>query len=179
VEKEVERLSVLVNELLQVTRAEGDPHSRNVSPIDLREFLSVLVEDCRIEAAARDCTIDLAIRDSVIWQGDPELLHRAVENVLRNAIHHAPEGSEIEVDLLANGQNVTIRVRDRGPGVPEGQLTEIFRPFYRVEEDRSRQNGGGVGLGLSIAERAVRVHHGEIRATNAQPGLSVELKLPR
>jgi two-component system sensor histidine kinase CpxA len=179
VEKEVERLSVLVNELLQVTRAEGDPHSRNVSPIDLQEFLSALVEDCRIEAAARDCTIDLAIRDSIIWQGDPELLHRAVENVLRNAIHHAPEGSEIEVDLLANGQNVTIRVRDRGPGVPDGQLTEIFRPFYRVEEDRSRQNGGGVGLGLSIAERAVRVHHGEIRATNAQPGLLVELKLPR
>jgi len=74
---------------------------------------------------------------------------------------------------------VTIRVRDHGPGVPENQLTEIFRPFYRVEEDRNRNNGGGVGLGLSIAERAVRVHHGEIRAANAGPGLAVELKLPR
>ncbi|MBC7925659.1 MAG: ATP-binding protein, partial [Bryobacteraceae bacterium] len=113
------------------------------------------------------------------WQGDPELLHRAVENVLRNAIHHAPEGTEIEVDLQVNPQAVTIRVRDHGPGVPEGQLSEIFRPFYRVEEDRNRQNGGGVGLGLSIAERAVRVHHGEIRAENAEPGLAVELRLPR
>ncbi|MBC8167183.1 MAG: histidine kinase, partial [Bryobacteraceae bacterium] len=80
---------------------------------------------------------------------------------------------------LASGQTVTIRVRDHGPGVPEKQLTEIFRPFYRVEEDRSRQNGGGVGLGLSIAERAVRVHHGEIHAANADPGLCVEMKLPR
>lgn len=179
VEKEVQRLTVLVNELLQVTRAEGDPDSRNVAAIDLRDFLSSLVEDCRIEAEARGCTIDLAIRNSIIWHGDPELLHRAVENVLRNAIHHAPENSEIEVDLLANGQSVTIRVRDHGPGVPDSELTEIFRPFYRVEEDRSRQNGGGVGLGLSIAERAVRVHHGEITAANADPGLSVELKLPR
>ena len=179
VQKEVERLTVLVNELLQVTRAEGDPASRNVSVIDLREFFSALVEDCRIEAQARGCTIDLVIRDSVKWQGDPELLHRAVENVLRNAIHHAPANSEIEVDLQASDRDVTIRVRDHGPGVPEQQLTEIFRPFYRVEEDRSRQNGGGVGLGLSIAERAVRVHRGQIRAENADPGLAVELTLPR
>lgn len=179
VQKEVERLSVLVNELLQVTRAEGDPESRNVAHIDLREFLSAMVDDCRIEAEARGCTIDLAVRDQVSWQGDPELLHRAVENVLRNAIHHAPSGTEIEVDLQATADSVIIRIRDHGPGVPSEQLTEIFRPFYRVEEDRSRNNGGGVGLGLSIAERAVRVHHGEIRAENASPGLAVELKLPR
>ncbi len=179
VQKEVERLSVLVNELLQVTRAEGDPDSRNVAHIDLREFLSALVDDCRIEAEARGCTLELSVHDNVSWQGDPELLHRAVENVVRNAIHHAPSGTEVRVELLTSNDSVTIRVRDYGPGVPEAQLTEIFRPFYRVEEDRSRSNGGGVGLGLSIAERAVRVHHGEIRAENAGPGLAVELRLPR
>ncbi|MDZ4797187.1 MAG: ATP-binding protein [Bryobacteraceae bacterium] len=179
VHKEVERLTVLVNELLQVTRAEGDPDSRNLAHIDLREFLTALVEDCRIEAEARGCTINLAIRDGVSFQGDPELLHRAVENVLRNAIHHAPAGTQIEVDLMATAEAVQIRIRDHGPGVPEEQLTEIFRPFYRVEEDRGRGNGGGVGLGLSIAERAIRAHKGEIRAQNADPGLVVELRLPR
>jgi two-component system sensor histidine kinase CpxA len=63
--------------------------------------------------------------------------------------------------------------------VPDEDLARIFAPFFRVEEDRSRENGGGVGLGLAIAQRAVRVHNGAIRAFNANPGLLVEIRLPR
>ena len=177
IKREVDRLSTLVGELLQVTRAEGDPASRNFSDIDVAEFLRELAGDCAIEAHARGCTIDLHVRENATWTGDRELLHRAVENVVRNAIAHAPDGTEIEVDLIPGPEQITIRVRDYGPGIPEEHLERVFQPFFRVEEDRGRNNGG-VGLGLAIAQRAVRVHNGEIRATNADPGLLVEIRLP-
>jgi signal transduction histidine kinase len=179
VTKEVERLATLVGELLQVTRAEGDVESRNIADIDLSALLESIVDDCQIEAEARNCTIDLLIPNRIFWPGDKELVHRAFENVLRNAIAHTPEGSVVEVDLRVTENQVICRIRDYGPGVPDDQLSEIFRPFFRVEEDRNRENGGGVGLGLAIAERAIRVHHGQILAHNVQPGLLIELKLPR
>jgi signal transduction histidine kinase len=179
VEKEVARLSMLVGELLQVTRAEGDPAARNTAAIDLRPFVEALAEDCRIESEARGCTIRVAGPEHLNWEGDRELLHRAVENVLRNAVRHAPADSNIEIDLADERDHVSVRIRDYGPGVPDADLTHIFRPFFRVEEDRSRNGAGGVGLGLAIAERAVRIHHGEIRAANMNPGLMIELRLPR
>jgi two-component system sensor histidine kinase CpxA len=178
VDKEVDRLTTLVGELLQVTRAEGDPESRNLSAINLSDFLSSLVEDCRIEAQARACDVALRTPSGVTWSGDRELLHRAVENVLRNAIHHAPKGSQVEVELDEAARDAVIRIRDFGEGVAEEHLSEIFQPFYRVEEDRNRSNGG-VGLGLAIAKRAVQAHNGSIRALNADPGLLVEIRLPK
>lgn len=175
--KEVDRLATLIGELLQVTRAEGDPQSRNVSAVGLDAFLSDLVESCRIEAEARGCKLNLRVPDHVMWSGDRELLHRAVENVLRNAISYSPQGASIDVELAQVKAEIVIRVRDYGPGVPETELDKIFRPFYRVEEHRAR-NQGGVGLGLAIAQRAVAVHHGAIRASNANPGLMLEIRLP-
>jgi two-component system sensor histidine kinase CpxA len=111
-------------------------------------------------------------------RGEPELLRRAVENVVRNAIRHAPEGTAVEVSLELHGDVATIVVRDHGPGVPDDLLGNIFEPFYRVEGDRSRASGG-VGLGLAIARRAVELHHGKIAAQNARPGLLVKIELPR
>ncbi len=178
-ERELDRLTILVNSLIEVTRAEGDPAARAFVPVDLPGLLQSIVESCRIEAGQRECEIDLFVREPVTCQGDEELLYRAVENVLRNAIRHAPENSTVDVDLTAEPTTAVLHIRDYGPGVPEEELHRLFAPFYRVEPDRSRENGGGVGLGLSIADRAVRVHHGEIRARNAYPGLLVELRLPR
>jgi signal transduction histidine kinase len=109
--------------------------------------------------------------------GTRELLRRAVENVLRNAIRYSPENSSIQVSLAEDNHNAVIVVRDHGPGVPEDTLTRIFDPFFRVEEARSA-NGGGSGLGLSIAKRAVQAHHGAISAENASPGLRVRLIIP-
>lgn len=176
--KEVDRLAALVDELLQITRAEGDPDSRNVSVIDVSAFLASLVDDCRIEAQARGCALALHADEKIQWSGDRELLHRAIENVLRNAIRHTEPGTTVEVRLVREPDSVVIRVRDHGPGVPEEHLPNIFQPFYRVDENRSRDQGG-VGLGLAIASRAVRVHHGQIEARNLHPGFLVELKLPQ
>src|SRR5882672_10091593 len=108
--------------------------------------------------------------------GDERLLRRAMENVLRNAIRYSPESERIEISLQEDSGTATVGVRDRGPGVPEEMLKDIFRPFFRVESDRAR-NTGGTGLGLAIAERSVRLHHGTIQARNASPGLLVEIKL--
>ena len=109
--------------------------------------------------------------------GDPELLRRAVENVIRNAIRYSPRDTAVEVKLARSNGRVLVDVRDHGPGVPEEALPRLFDAFYRVESDRNR-NSGGIGLGLSIARRAIELHKGHIRARNAKPGLEVELELP-
>jgi two-component system sensor histidine kinase CpxA len=119
----------------------------------------------------------LAQRPAVKVTGNPELIRRAVENVIRNAIRYTPSGTAVEVAVEA-GDPVVVRVRDRGPGVPEGELNRIFDAFYRVGTDRNRQSGG-VGLGLAIARRAVELHQGTIRAHNMNPGLEVEIRLPQ
>jgi signal transduction histidine kinase len=109
--------------------------------------------------------------------GDRELLRRAVENVLRNAIRYSPEHVDIDVTLAENSHSATIAVRDYGPGVPTESLSQIFDPFFRVEEARDEESGG-IGLGLSIAKRAVRLHRGTITAQNAVPGLRVQIAIP-
>ena len=109
--------------------------------------------------------------------GNRELLRRAVENVLRNGIRYSPEQSTIDVSITEDGCAANIAVRDYGPGVPEDALTRIFDPFFRVEEARDA-SGGGSGLGLSIAKRAMQVHHGSITAENASPGLLVRIAIP-
>jgi two-component system sensor histidine kinase CpxA len=177
IEKEVDRLTTLVSELLQVTRAESDPASRNLEEIPLRELLEDVVEDSGMESAAHDCRIHLAALEPVLVRGDRELLRRAVENIVRNAIRYAPKGTTVEVKLERKPEAAVLSIRDYGPGVPEESLANLFKPFFRVEADRNRSSGG-VGLGLSIAQRAVAVHQGMIRARNARPGLLVEIELP-
>jgi len=100
-----------------------------------------------------------------------------VENVVRNAIRYSPEKSAIEVALGEDEKDAHITIRDYGPGVPENAMKRIFDPFFRVEEARNT-NGGGSGLGLSIAKRAVSVHRGSIAAENATPGLRVTILIP-
>jgi signal transduction histidine kinase len=145
--------------------------------IPLDGLLHDIVRDCDLEAEARACRLALRIERPVIVVGERELLHRAVENVVRNAIHHAPAGTPVEVSLELREDVATIVVRDYGPGVPVEMLEAIFKPFLRVESDRSRASGG-VGLGLAIARRAVELHRGRITARNADPGLVIAIELP-
>ncbi len=178
IQREADRLNTLVGELLQITRAEGDPGTLRAGPVRLDELLLDLVEDCSIEAHDRNSTLRLSAPDSITVSGDGELLRRAIENVVRNAIRFAPAGTAVEVDLRKRSAGTAvIAVRDYGPGVPEQSLERIFDAFYRVEEHRNRASGG-VGLGLSIARRAVDLHRGAIRARNANPGLLMEIEIP-
>jgi signal transduction histidine kinase len=177
IKRDIGRLTVLVNELLQLTRAEGDPAAQCLQPLPLNELLDGLLDDCEMEAEAKGCSLILTKADPCTVNGQPELLRRAVENVVRNAIRHAPEETAVEICMELNGNVATISVRDHGPGVPDNLLGAIFEPFVRVEGDRSRASGG-VGLGLAIARRAVGLHRGRITAQNAHPGLLVRIELP-
>jgi signal transduction histidine kinase len=140
-------------------------------------LLEELVAVSSLEAQAHASEVRFAGAPPVTVQGDPELLRRAIENVIRNAIRHAPAGTAVEAALEAANGQAKVLIRDYGPGVPEEALPRIFDAFYRVESDRDRASGGA-GLGLSIARRAVELHQGVITARNAQPGLLVEIDLP-
>ena len=114
--------------------------------------------------------------------GAPMLLHSAIENVVRNAARYTEEGSNAEITLERGqgsaGPEAVIRIVDSGPGVPEEALDKLFRPFYRIDDARGRQTGG-VGLGLAITDRAIRLHGGTVKASNRPGGgLQVEIRLP-
>lgn len=175
--KEIDRLTELVGTLVEVTRAEGDPSASNLELVRLDDLLHDVVEDCRLEAEARGCSIGVNGNVDLSFRGDRELLRRAVENVVRNAIRHTPEGSVVNVEMKGTKQIARICVRDSGPGVPEELLSRIFEPFFRADDSRDKATGG-VGLGLAIAHRAVSVHQGRVWAENASPGLQVWIELP-
>jgi signal transduction histidine kinase len=176
IQKEADRLNALVGELLQVTRAEGDSSTFRSQRVALDELVAEVVEDGRLEAEARGCGIALESQPVSI-AGDPELLRRAIENIVRNGIRYSPTGTDLEVRLIRRERQACVEVRDYGAGVPEDSLPRIFDAFYRVEADRDRASGGA-GLGLAIARRAIELHHGTVNARNAHPGLVVEIDLP-
>ncbi len=178
IQKEADRLNALIGQMLEVTRLEGDPTQRRVDRVELNQLIGDLMESCSIEARARGCSLSIESTPAVTVDGDGELLRRTIENVMRNAIRYAPRDSKVEVSLENGGGRARVRIRDYGPGVPEASLPHLFDPFYRVDADRNR-GSGGAGLGLSIARRAAwNWHHGALRASNAGPGLLVEIELP-
>jgi signal transduction histidine kinase len=129
-------------------------------------------------AEPRACQIRVAGHIAGSLACDRELVRRALENVLRNAIRFSPQGSHVEVELCDAPACVSLTVRDYGPGVPAAALGRIFEPFFRVDESRGSDRGGA-GLGLSIARRAVILHGGRVTARNVDPGLMVAIELPR
>ncbi|HUK24237.1 MAG TPA: ATP-binding protein [Terriglobales bacterium] len=181
IELEADRLNELIGRLLTVARLEGDEIIQR-TPLDLAALVEEVVTDANFEAQARDCRVDFCSKGEARVMGNPTLLRSAVENVVRNAIRYTREGSVVEVRLEPQGDppgsEIALRVMDSGPGVPEESLDKLFRPFYRIDDDRGRTTGG-VGLGLAITERAVRLHGGRAKASNrAEGGLVVEIFLP-
>jgi two-component system sensor histidine kinase CpxA len=182
IERESTRLNELIGRLLTIARLESGSNSLRKSTIHLEELVREIAKDATFEAQARHCSVDCVIADDCTVIGDASLLHSAIENVVRNATRYTEEGSAVQVRLEegpgAKGREAVVRVTDSGPGVPEEALTKLFLPFYRIDDARGRTTGG-VGLGLAIAERAVLLHGGSVRATNRpQGGLMVEIRIP-
>jgi len=177
-QKEVDRLTSLVGSILEVTRAEGDPASRRSETIAIEALLRDVAQTCQLEAEARGCHLVVRAHTSRTLQGDAELLRRAVENVVRNAIRYAPAGTDVELRAEEGAKDLAITVRDAGSGVPDEFLPRLSQPFFRVEDARDYSPAGSVGLGLSIANRAVQLHRGTLVAENAHPGLRVTLTFP-
>jgi two-component system sensor histidine kinase CpxA len=168
--------------LLTLARLEGGEDAMRRTPIALDELVRDICEDADFEAQSRQCRVHCDIQSDPVIFGSASLLHSAIENVVRNAMRHTPDGTDVEIQLAmepANGKaDAVVRVVDHGPGVPQESLEKLFRPFYRLDDARGRQTGG-VGLGLAITERAVRLHGGSVRAVNRpEGGLMVEIRLP-
>jgi signal transduction histidine kinase len=178
IERDVDRIATMVSELVEITRAEGDPEARKFEIIDLKQVVNDIVGEERIDAELRECRLQVSGRLERPLLGDPELLRRAIANVLRNAIRYSPSHAAVEVTLAETADTSLVEIRDHGPGVSDELLSQIFKPFFRVEDSRDTSSGG-IGLGLSIAMRAVQVHQGTITAENAKPGLKVQIMLPR
>ena len=178
IEEEVEELGALIGQLLTLTRLENADAVIAAQPVDLAALLAEICADADFEASATNRTVELIENQPVTVCGDASLLKSAIENVVRNALNHAPDSEKIAVSSQTTATEAIVRVRDWGAGVPDDALDELFRPFYRVATARDRQSGG-TGLGLSITQRALISHGGNARAFNAEGGgLEVELHLP-
>ncbi len=177
---ESERLELLVNDVLGLLRESSETVVMSDDVIDLTGLMSDLVEVVNYEVPEGKPGVRWRAGDPCELRGDRELLWRAMENLLRNALRYTdPEkGVLLGLDVGKRRSRATVEVRDFGSGVPEAELEKIFEPFYRVHESRDRDSGGH-GLGLSIAANAVKHHGGSIQARNAKEGgLVVTIVLP-
>jgi len=182
IERESERLNEMIGQLLALSRWEAGAEVIRRVPLDLAALVREVAEDADFEARGQGRSVELGECEECETAGTPALLRSAFENVVRNAVRHTPEGTSASIALKClrseGGGEAVLTVLDKGPGVPEETLKEIFRPFYRVDDSRTRETGG-TGLGLAITERAVRLHGGTVRAENLSGGgFVVELRLP-
>jgi two-component system, OmpR family, sensor histidine kinase CpxA len=181
IEIEADRLNQLIQRLLTIARLESGTDGLRKATLSLRELVEQVAHDAEYETPGRGCRVLADANDEFLLEGDPDVLRSAVENVIRNATRYTAEGTTVEVRLergQAANAEIVIRVLDSGPGVPNEALQKIFEPFYRLDDARNRQTGGA-GLGLSIADRAIRLHGGQVRASNRKEGgLQVEIRIP-
>ena len=203
IDRESNRLNELIQKLLTIARLEAGEESIEKSPVHLDQLIHEIARDAAFEAQSRHCQVEAEVIDDCVVMGSPSLLHSAIENVVRNAIRYTDEGTKVELRLErdikvpadtglkkiapheahsgndgAGKAEAVVRVIDSGPGVPENAIDKLFRSFYRIDDARGRQTGG-VGLGLAITDRAVRLHSGTIRISNRpEGGLMVEIRLP-
>jgi len=176
IEREGERMNGLVGELLTLSRLEAGV-AGPLEDIEIGELLADIVEDTRFEGAAKQVGIDYAPGEMAEIRANPELLHRAIENVVRNALRFSPAGGAIRIEAgRVESGHFRISIGDDGPGVPESQLDNIFKPFFRGD---GQSVAGGYGLGLAIARQVIAAVDGKIAAKNrVGGGLLVEIDLP-
>lgn len=181
-QKELSRLKVLVDDLLELSRLE------NSLPMNQSHYEGLILNDVVQNAwssirplAEQRCIHLMMTGEPEAWmRGDQPRLHRAILNLLDNALRYAPDGSAVEVDLQPSGGWWLLAVRDHGQGLSEPDLERMFQRFYRGDPSRARTTRSGSGLGLAIVQQIAVNHGGRIQARN-QPdgGASIELLLPR
>ena len=177
-DRNLTRLDDLINQVLTMARMEAGDHYQLADYVDITVLLRELIDDIRIEAEAKGCRLTTAIPpDERIIPANQELLRRALENVLRNAVYHTPPGQPISAELTVQAEYCEIRIRDKGPGIDPDKLARIFQPFFRVDDARNPTKG--FGLGLAIAQRAIRIHRGDVTANNlTDGGLEMVIRIP-
>jgi len=173
-ELETERLDVLIGQLLSAP----DNHSTMEDSIDLVSLLQQVCDDANFEAQTTHKRVNYSTDlEEVVIPSHGDLMEKAFQNVIRNAVHYTKDNGVVTVRLDKTDAGLSVTVDDQGPGVPAAELEKIFEPFYRIDEARQRDTGG-FGLGLSIARRAIERHGGQLNAENLNEGLRVSMEIP-
>jgi signal transduction histidine kinase len=177
-QRDTARIDTLVGELLTLARLNSGMAKITNEMVDVCELIEQIAHDARLEADTKHCRVEVSLPESMIIRGNHELLYRAIENVVRNAVLHSPEESRVGIVVRPDNstQYAVITVSDQGNGVPPSQLESIFQPFFR---SASNSEKSGYGLGLAITQRVVQAHGGKIGAKNLTlGGLEMEISLP-
>jgi len=177
--QEADRLNELIGHLLTLARLESGAGIPAAELVNLTMLLLEIAGDVDFEAASNGRGVKIVSSEEVTVTGSRELLRRAIENIVRNAAHYTAKNTRVEISLSVEGKEAEIWVVDYGAGVPEQDLPHLFEPFYRVAKARERETGGA-GIGLAIAEQAVKAHGGRMTARNGDDhnGLIVTITLP-
>ena len=173
VEEEAENISELVDEILTFSRAELRPEAIVLEQVNLTE----IVNRAMVREKIIHNHIHVTIDKNISVKANPDLLVRALTNVIRNAVRYGGEPGPVEISATISAETVILEVADAGPGIPQIYLERIFEPFFRLESDRNRAHGG-TGLGLAIVKTCIDACQGEVSARNRQPsGLVIVIKL--
>ena len=172
-----ERLEELINEFFEITRFSTSKLSLELAPTNLSRMLMQITYEFQPVLAQKELKWDLNIPDNVLIQCDPDKLERAVDNLIRNAVHYSFENSAIDFSLEPAADKVIIRIQNKGNTIPPEKLERIFEQFYRLDDARSADTGGA-GLGLAIAREIIELHHGTITAASADETITFEISLP-
>jgi two-component system sensor histidine kinase CpxA len=176
IESESVRLNEMISRILTLARLESGGEDYSKTRVDLSELVREIAADAEFEASGKGKAVSAEKIEECKIEGNENLLRSAIDNVVRNAVRYTAEKTAVDVSLQTSNGHVIVKVRDHGGGVPQSELENLFRPFYRVGEARERKTGG-TGLGLAIAQRAVAVHGGSITAENIDGGLEVKIVL--
>lgn len=175
-EREIARMDRMTAEMLALSRLEGGLPGMEQEPVDLAELTRQRMDAAHVEAEARGISLHWVDNGPVSVIGSGILLERALDNVIANAIKFSPAEGQVDVSVGRFGGRAEVRIRDHGPGVPAEELELLFRPFYR---GTNAVHAEGHGLGLTIVQRVMQVHGGEVSTRNAEGGgLEVSIRLP-
>lgn len=173
---EIERLSLLVDQLLDLSRIESGASTLEVTDVNLATLLDEVADDFRFHHA--DLEVSVAADAQVAVSADESKLRQIIINLLANAARHSPAGQTIVLGAQHHGSQVELTVADRGPGIPFDERQRVFQRFYRSEAGRA-SDSGGAGLGLAITAGLVELHRGTIVATANEPtGCAIVVTLP-
>lgn len=178
IENESQKLNDMISRLLTLSKLESGAKDFDQRDLNLKTLVEQVAADAAFEAGGKGRSVKIVRADECRVFGSETLIRSAFENVLRNAVRYTKEGTSVDVSLETEGNRARIKVLDHGEGVPEAELRNLFKPFYRVGEARDR-GSGGTGLGLAIAEQAILLHKGSISAANEGDGLAVVIELGR
>ena len=180
IEKAAKSMSELIDDLLFIARHEGPLSGATLNePVNVQDLLNPLVEYSKLQASQQNRKfVSHVPSHPVMLKADPQLLQRAISNLLENAFKYTVDGGIVQLHFSTQSSSALIQIKDDGIGIPEADLPHIFERFYRVDAARSRRTGG-FGLGLSIAQQIVHAHDGQITAkSTVGEGTTFQIQLP-